>query len=450
MHNLCTWKSTFQHRRRREGTLETEVQADFGFLTARGEVVDDETDGTFKVLVLTDLSTNCVGCVVVGQDARNAKNLLCKWLDHFGLASSTSSLVLHTDAERAVSELVGTSSEKYTFLVRRARPQQHQSNGGAERAVRRLKESLAVLRAEMNQGGADVCFTEKGLSDVVTYIALSHNHFSKAHGTDFSLLEYSTQRKLSRPSFAMFGQSALAELPSSMRAQSPNETRSIEASFVHSGLDTGPVVQGAVRIDGELVLQRFVARNVRAITPIAWNQTIGDQLFAALDGGQGPGEPLPVQPGVHVEPAAPDVQRPELPDSNVMQSIPEADIVEYPDGAPGDLVRDMKGAPLQRKRQVESTSSQTRKPGELKIARQDPSRALPPDKSPMPRMSPSPSPEGARSEVRVFPKTPRCPACDSGMVAPGIRHNAECKRKRAAFDAEEKIGCRETLKPDDA
>ena len=90
----------------------------------------------------------------------------------------------------------------------------------------------------MNQGGADVCFTERGLHDVVTYIALSHNHFSKARGTDFSPLEYSTQRKLSRPSFAMFGQSVLAELPSSMRAQSPNETRSIEASFVHSGLDT--------------------------------------------------------------------------------------------------------------------------------------------------------------------------------------------------------------------
>ena len=102
-----------------------------------------------------------------------------------------------SDAERALSELIGTSSDKYTFLVRRARPQQHQSNGGAERAVRRLKESLAVLRAEMNQGGADVCFTERGLHDVVTYIALSHNHFSKAHGTDFSPLEYSTQRNLS-------------------------------------------------------------------------------------------------------------------------------------------------------------------------------------------------------------------------------------------------------------
>ena len=110
-------KSTFQHRRRREGTLETEVQADFGFLTTRGEMVDDEAEGTIKVLVLTELSTNCVGYVIVGQETRTVKNQICKWLDHFGLASSTSSVVLHTDAERAVSELVGTSSENTLSLL---------------------------------------------------------------------------------------------------------------------------------------------------------------------------------------------------------------------------------------------------------------------------------------------------------------------------------------------
>ena len=34
----------------------------------------------------------------------------------------------------------------------------------------------------------------------------------------------------------------------------------------------------------------------------------------------------------------------------------------------------------------------------------------------------------------MFPKTPRCPACQSGMQAPGIRHSAACKRKRLEFD----------------
>ena len=69
--------------------------------------------------------------MVVTPETRKVKNSSCKWLDHFGLASPTSSGVLHIDAERAVPELVGTSAEKYTFMVRRARPQQHQTNGGA-------------------------------------------------------------------------------------------------------------------------------------------------------------------------------------------------------------------------------------------------------------------------------------------------------------------------------
>ena len=68
----------------------------------------------------------------------------CQWLDHFGIASSTSSVVLHTDAERAVSELVGTSSDKYTFLVRRARPQQNQSNGGAENCWTRRSSTQRI------------------------------------------------------------------------------------------------------------------------------------------------------------------------------------------------------------------------------------------------------------------------------------------------------------------
>ena len=45
--------------------LETEVQADFAFLTTRGEVVSEDAPGTIKVLVLTELSSGCIGYVVV-------------------------------------------------------------------------------------------------------------------------------------------------------------------------------------------------------------------------------------------------------------------------------------------------------------------------------------------------------------------------------------------------
>ena len=102
----------------------------------------------------TELSSGCIGYVVVENDVSKVRTQICRWLEHFGLTSTTTGVILHTDAERAVAELVGKSSERYTFNVRRANPQQHQSVGAAERAVRRLKESLSVLRADLNSGGS--------------------------------------------------------------------------------------------------------------------------------------------------------------------------------------------------------------------------------------------------------------------------------------------------------
>ena len=44
---------------------------------------------------------------------------------------------------------------------------------------------------------------------------------------------------------AMFGQAVIvAELPPRLQQLAPNETRSVEASFRRSGLNTGPIVQG--------------------------------------------------------------------------------------------------------------------------------------------------------------------------------------------------------------
>ena len=40
-------------------------------------MVDDEADGTIKVLVLTELSTNCVSYVIVGQETRSVRNQIC-------------------------------------------------------------------------------------------------------------------------------------------------------------------------------------------------------------------------------------------------------------------------------------------------------------------------------------------------------------------------------------
>ena len=174
--------------------------------------MNEEAAGNFKVLVLTELASGCVGYVVVECEIPRVKAHICRWLEHFGLTSTTTGVILHTDAERAVAELVGKASERYTFNVRRASPQQHQSVGAAERAVRRLKESLSVLRADLNSGGADVTFTFEGLTDVLTYIGLTHNHFSKVQGSDMSPLEFTVNRPLKKLMTALFGQTVLARV----------------------------------------------------------------------------------------------------------------------------------------------------------------------------------------------------------------------------------------------
>ena len=314
-------KSVFQRRRRREGLLETEIQADFGFLTTRGELVSEEVEGNFKVLVLTELSSGCVGYVVVEPDVSKVRSQICKWLEHFGLTSTTTAIILHTDAERAVAELVGRATDKYTFNVRRANPQQHQSVGAAERGVRRLKEGLAVIRAELNAGSADVVLTFEGLSDVLTYMGLTHNHFSKVQGSDMSPLEFTVNRALSKPMTAMFGQTVLAELPSRLRQLAPNETRSVEACFKHSGLNTGPVVQGVFRVDGEQVLKRFVARNLRPIFPVAWNHVLAADVLKRFE-----------NQSVEDLDARPEIMQPNPVEVRNEQHEPEEAIVEYPDG----------------------------------------------------------------------------------------------------------------------
>ena len=359
-------KAVFQHRRRKDGQFEAEVQADFGYVTKRGEVsLAESEEGIFKVLILTELSTNAVGYVVIHDDMKWNRVQVVKWMHHFGFTSSSASIVLHTDSERAVSELVGKTHENFVFLVRRARPQQHQSVGLAERGVRRLKEGLPMIRAEMNSGGVDLTMCKEALSDALVYLALTHTHFSRVHGSEFSPLEYGTQRKLSKPQMALFGQTVVAELSTNVRKLSPNETRSVEACFLHPGLDTGPVVQGLVRVENELILKRFVARNIRAVLPPEWNLRFGAKVFSkleqeiedvALPDGSGPPQrrlrPLP-------EVVEEDVSRP-----------PEEDLFEYPDGASGDLVRQMKepDVPLPKKRSAATGSSQ----GGLKLARQGP------------------------------------------------------------------------------
>ena len=105
------------------------------------------------------MMSRCIGYVVVGEDVEATRRQIVGWLQHFGLTSKAVSIDVHTDSERAVGELIGNSTGRYTFSICRAFPQQHRSVGGAERTVRELKESLSVLRADLNAQGLDSVYS---------------------------------------------------------------------------------------------------------------------------------------------------------------------------------------------------------------------------------------------------------------------------------------------------
>ena len=278
-------RSVFQHRRDKGDRKEVSIQADFAFLKTSGEIATDELPGSVKILVLTEMMSRCIGYVVVGEDVEAARRQIVVWLQHFGLTSKAVSIDVHTDSERAVGEIIGSSTGRYTFAIRRAAPQQHRSIGSAERAVRELKESFSVLRADLNAQGLDVTFSHENLVDVLTYLALCNNHFSTSRGSDRSPLEMVSGRKLSKPVSTLFGAQVLAEIPDSIRQHSPLSTRNVECTFIHMGLERGPVVQGLIRVDGKAELMRFVARNIRAISPLRWDLNSGQGVLTQFDTG---------------------------------------------------------------------------------------------------------------------------------------------------------------------
>ena len=394
--------STFQHRRRAAKGLSTEFQADFCWLKKEGEVLDHmENQENLKILVVVELATNNVGYIVIGEDKNAIYSQINQYLQQCGISSTSTSVLIHTDAEKAVGELFTKSGSQFSFAVRRSNPQQHQSTGGAERCVRRLKESLSILRADLSKCGVDIKFAHEPVQTALTYLLLCHNHFSKTPGTDLSPLENACGRRLSKPTSSLFCTTVMAELPDSVKQRVPNETRLIEAAFLHCGTSHGPVVQGKVRLDGVFTLIRFTARNVRVVEPLKWDLDLCSEFL--------------YQTG----------ESPERKRIVAAESGPQDEIKPPEDGDEQVLEREP----------MESSSRQQVSSGPVGVAPK-PSlsggigkQAVSPDSLKGQRVS-------FAESSRVFQKTRRCPACESGMDAPGSRHNAECKRRRKAFEAQ--------------
>ena len=295
-------RSVHQHRKRDKGRLESEVVADFFFLTTTGEDLRaDRLVNYLKVLVLVERMSSMIGAVVVSSNVVQTRSGIVSWLKEFGLTSGTCSVRLLTDAEGAVADLVGTASGAFTFQIKRAEPQNHEAVGSAERGVRRLKEAFQTLRSDLNVEGLDVCFTADGLSCVLTYLCFSLNKFGKAHGSDLAPCDFVLGRPSPKGAFTLFGSTVLAELPQSVRDLAPNLPRFVESCFLHPVFDSMAIkVRALVRIEGELVLKTFSATSVKPCVPLSWKLELLDGVLNTLGGG--PGLPMPNEERVVLEP----------------------------------------------------------------------------------------------------------------------------------------------------
>ena len=186
---------------------------------------------------------------------------------------------------------------------------------------------------------------------------------------------------------------------------------------------------------GKAELMRFVARNIRAISPLRWDLNSGNGVLTQFDNGTVGSRPQIV---------------------NDSGTAP-ADMSQLP---PEEL-RKLKGqslpAPSQPKLVLPESSRVKKKPGELRLAPAvplaKPKVAVTPQEVPAEpsRVSVTPSPtspadtadvaigspessERTSPDTTRFEPTRRCPACESGMEAPGIRHNKECKKRFSEFE----------------
>ena len=120
-HPACKYcqvsRSVFQHRRRVDGRLESEVCADFFFLSATRETQRSIRADNIRVLVLTERMSAMIGAVVTSGDLVKTRTELVQWLREFGLESGRCSISLVTDSEDAVSDLVAVASEEFVFRV---------------------------------------------------------------------------------------------------------------------------------------------------------------------------------------------------------------------------------------------------------------------------------------------------------------------------------------------
>ena len=244
-------KGVFRHSRKDKAVRSMEVQADFCFV------------GGVKMLVLAELGSGALGFVKADAESRElVQNEIRAWARSVGVAGPSSTVIsVRVDAEPALTSLL---EGVLPCKLEKSAPQSPESTGGAERAARVLKESLACLETDLSDSGFRLKVNSETLPYLGRYVATMYNQHHRVFGGVRTPAQHVTGQDRQPLKSTMFGAVCFAEVPDSVDVRS----RFVPASFL--GYEYGsraPVV--CCKLDGEEV-KVFRAKSIKVLTKVVF------------------------------------------------------------------------------------------------------------------------------------------------------------------------------------
>ena len=420
-------------RPKRERILE--IQVDFFFL---GSV-----SSKHKFIVMRQVLTGLLGATAVTPNLQVTAQHIRQILAEFGVTGSDGPPIdIRTDAATDVGELLRRSAINREFTVSRAGPQEHNVVGSAERGVREIKEAISVVRLEFAKHQLDVVDSMVGWDGICRYVVAMHNLHGKKFGKTPREMLRESPASSENPVSAMFCSQVLAETPESV----PSIGRFVTAAYLWPVRNSFAHFVVAM-IENEL--KYFQAKSLKLVLPLVFPPDLIQRFVVSTEG-----VPRMIEDKSPVEVVPSDFMK--LPG----RVPPPKSWVDAEGKTPGCKACDSgKGkhsvaCQTRYSKWLESHHASGAKVGVPSPAGAVPEPPLLDDQQEVagegsdysPTTPPRSDGEGAavaqerekRRKVQESSSpdpfyTRHCPACESGMDVPGIRHNAECKKKRASL-----------------
>ena len=364
----------------------------------------------------------------------------------FGVSGSDGPPIdIRTDAATDVGELLRRSAINREFTLSRAGPQEHNVIGSAERGVREVKEAIAVVRLELAKHQLDIVDSLVGWDGICRYVVAMHNLHGKKFGKTPRELLRDSPASRENPVSAMFCSQVLAETPESVNSIGRFVTAAylwpVRNSFAHFVV---------AKIEGEL--KYFQAKSLKLVLPLHFPDELIQRFVVSTH--DGPQRKIEDYSPVEVVPS--DFMK--LPG----RIPPPRSWVDAAGKTPGckacDSGKGKHSVACQARYSEWLESHDVSASGSKVVVSPSPGDVEPdllddqqevvgheyvpttPEGSDGEKVVVSHDREKRRKvEVESSPDpyfTRRCPACESGMDVPGIRHNSECRKKRASLQAQ--------------